>query len=452
MSESTDDLRARVAALEAENATLRAGEGGSDLADRTGHRPPRRSRAVLAVVMILLGVLLSPVAVVTGWAKWTLTDTERFVATYAPLSQDPAVKAYVVDQAMNAIEAQVDFDQVAQDLTDGLISLGTRPRATAALRTLQGSIAEGLRSQVRDGVIRLVDSDQFDVLWREALRVAHTQLIATLRNDPAAIARINADGSLGIPLDPIITQVKAQLVQRGVGVAQRIPTIDRTIVLLQSDDLPRAQLAYGAILAVGAWLPWVALALLVGGVLVANRRHRAQVWTGIGFALAMALLAIAFAAGRIALVTVVPASVLPGPVATLFYDAVTSSMQSTAVAATVLGFAVAIVGWLAGPFRTPTRLRGLYGDGVAALRGAAEQRGVTTGRTGIWVHRRRSLLLALIAVVAGIVLAANLPVSVSLVGWTAFWSVLAVVIVTLIERPAPEQPETELPEGELPAS
>ena len=87
----------------------------------------------------------------------------------------------------------VDFDQVAQDLTDGLISLGTRPRATAALRTLQGSIAEGLRSQVRDGVIRLVDSDQFNVLWREALRVAHTQLIATLRNDPAAIARINAE-------------------------------------------------------------------------------------------------------------------------------------------------------------------------------------------------------------------------------------------------------------------
>ena len=72
---------------------------------------------------------------------------------------------------------------------------------------------------------------------------------------------------------------------------------------------------------------------------------------------------------------------------------------------------------------------------------------MTTGRTGSWVHRRRSLLLALIAVVAGVVLAANLPVSVSLVGWTAFWSVLAVVIVTLIERPTSELPEVEVPEG-----
>ena len=74
-----EDLQARVAALEAENAALRSGPTGS------GPRP-RRSRAVLAVVLIVLGVMLAPVAVVTGWAKWTLTDTDRFVATYAPLA------------------------------------------------------------------------------------------------------------------------------------------------------------------------------------------------------------------------------------------------------------------------------------------------------------------------------------------------------------------------------
>lgn len=431
-TESPDDLRARVASLEAENAALRSAEGP------TG-RPARRSRAVLAVVLILLGVLLSPVAVVTGWAKWTLTDTERFVATYAPLAHDPAVKAYVVDQTMNAIENEVDFDAVAKELIDGLVSLGTRPRTTAALRTLQGSVAEGLRSQVRSGVTRIVDSDQFDALWRETLRVGHGQLIATLRNDPSAIARINTDGVLGIPLEPIIAKVKEQLVQRGVSVAQRIPTIDRTVVLVHSDDLPTVQLAYGATVTVGAWLPWVALALLIGGVLVANRRHRALVWTGISFALAMTVLALAFAAGRIAVVTAIPASAVPGPVATLFYDAVTSSMEATAGAAAVLGVAVAIVAWAAGPFRTPSRLRGFYGDGVTALRGAAERRGVTTGRVGDWVHRHRSLLLAAIALIAGIILAANLPVSVSLVGWTAFWSVLAVIVVTLIERPAAQE-------------
>src|SRR3954447_16101241 len=90
-SASADELRARLAALEVENATLRSGE------EVTRSRTSRsRPRAAVAVVLIVVAVLLAPVAVVCGWAKWTLTDTDRFVATYAPLAQQPAVQAYVV--------------------------------------------------------------------------------------------------------------------------------------------------------------------------------------------------------------------------------------------------------------------------------------------------------------------------------------------------------------------
>jgi len=428
--DSADELRGRVAALEAENAALRAAEGGPA-------RPPRRSRAVLAVVLILLGVLLAPVSVVAGWAKWTLADTERFVATYAPLARSPEVKAYVVDQTMSVVEEQVDFDGLTQQLVDGLISLGAGPRATAALRTLQGSLADGLRSQVRDGVTRFVSSEQFVGVWTESLTLGHRQLVATLRNDPDALAAIGADGTLGVPLGPIVERVKAQLVERGITIAGRIPPVDREIVLVRSDALPLVQVAYATTITVGTWLPWVVLGLLIGGVAVANRRYRALLWAAGGLALAMAVLALVIAAGRIALVALVPATVLPGSVSTLFYDAVTSTMQATAVAAVVLAIAVGLVGWLAGPFRTSTRLRTLYRDGADRLRLAAAERGVTTGRPGQWVHRRRRLLLALIAVVAGVVIVANMPVSVALIGWTAFWSALAVIVVTLVERPDP---------------
>lgn len=428
MSEPSDDLRSRVAALEAENAALRAGE-------HPPGRRRRRSRTVLATVMIVLGVLLAPVAVVTGWAQWTLTDTDRFVATYAPLADDPAVQDYVVDQTMTLIDQKVDFDRLTADLVDGLVSLGTGPRATSALRTLQGSVADGLRSQVRDGVTAFVSSEKFATAWSDALRVGHQQFAATMQNDPSALATISADGSLGIPLDPIVERIKDDLVARGVTLAERIPSVNRSIVLVQSDVLPQVQIAYAATVALGTWLPWIVLALLVGGVAVANRRHRALLAAAAGFAGTMLVLALAIAAGRVAVVAAVPANVLPGSVSTLFYDAVTASMQSTAVAAAVLGVAVAVVGWLAGPFRVPTRLRGLYLDGVQRLRETAEQRGVTSGRFGDWVHRRRTLLLALIAVVAGVVLVAGMPVSVSLVGWTALWSTLAVVVLTVVERP-----------------
>lgn len=429
-----DDLRARVAALEAENAALRSVE-------RTDSGPrPRRSRAVVAVILILLGVLLAPVAVVAGWAKWTLTDTDRFVATYAPLARSPQVRTYVVDQTMNAVEERVDFDDLAKQLVDGLVALGTGPRATAALRTLQGSLADSLRSQVRSGLTEFVSSERFAVAWAQALRLGHSQVIGTLNGDPDAVVSIGADGSLGIPLAPIVEEAKARLVARGISVAERIPPVNRTIVLATSDALPTVQLAYGLTIGVGTWLPWVVLALLVAGVAVANRRHRALLYAAGGFALAMILLAVAFAAGRIALLASVPASVLPGSVGGLLYDTATSGMRSTAVSAAALGIAVGIVGWLAGPFSTPTRLRGLYLAAVERLRTLAAERGVTTGRAGIWVHRWRSLLFAAIAIVAGLVIVLNRPVDGALIGWTAFWSAVAVVVVTLVERPETAEP------------
>lgn len=431
--ESPAALQARVAALEAENAALRS-------APAEDRPPARRSRAVLAVVLILLGVLLAPVALVTGWATWTLTDTDRFVATYAPLSNSPEVQAYVVDQAMAAVDDRVNLDDLTQELVDGLIALGTGPRATAALQTLQSTAVNGLRSLIRDGVSEFVASDRFDTAWAEALRIGHSQLIGTLRNDPAAVATISEDGSLGIPLGPIVEQVKAGLVERGITVAARIPPVDRTIVLVQSDQLPTVQLAYGVTVAVGTWLPWLVLALLVGGVLVANRRSRAVLWAAGGFAFVMALAAVGFVVGRIALVAAVPANVLPGSVSSLFYDTATDGMRSTAAAAAVLGLAVVVVGWLAGPYRTPARLREVYGSGVGRLRETADERGLSTGPVGGWVYRRRSLIFGLIAVVAGAVVLATKPLTVSTIGWTAFWAAVAVVVVTLVERPAHPAP------------
>ncbi|MDN5764140.1 MAG: hypothetical protein L0H41_17755 [Microlunatus sp.] len=434
--DSAAELRARIAELENENADLRT---GATTVVESRSAPPRRSRGrmVVAVVMILLGVLLAPVAVVTGWAKWTLTDTDRFVATYAPLAESPAVQTYVVSETMKAVDEKVDLNGLTQQLVDGLIKLGTGPRATQALRALQGPAATGLRSLVQDGVTTFVQSDQFANVFAQTLRATHRQLDATLGNDPDAVLTLGSDGTLGIELGPIIARVRDDLIERGITVATRIPEVNREIVLVQSDQLPAVQVAYGLTIAIGTWLPWAVLALLIGGVLVAHRRSRATVAAAGGFALVMALLAVLLAVGRVAALNVVPASVLPGTVTGLFYDTATTAMRSTAIAAAVIGVAVALVAWLGGPSRTPIRLRSVYGAGVGYVRDAAEHRGLSTGKVGVWLHRRRLLLFALIAVVAALVLVLNHPISLGLIGWTVFWSVLAVVVVTLVERPDP---------------
>ncbi|MGB4917872.1 MAG: hypothetical protein WBO89_09180 [Propionicimonas sp.] len=452
---STSDLRRRLAAVEAENDALRQSVKPGD-----GRRPRGGlGRTLVATILIVLGVLMAPMAVVTGWAKATLTDTDAFVATYAPLAHDPEVQQFVVDRVVNAIDEKLNIDGLTTDIVNGLIGLGTPPRTTAALQALQGAAAQGIRSTITRSVDGLVRSDSFATVWAETLRVSHQQTIALLENHPDAVVRAGQDGSIGIQLAPLITAAKERLVAEGFAFASAIPVIDRTVVVAQADALPTIRAIYALTLTVGIWQPWVVLTMLLGGVLLSRSKPRATIWAAAGFGLSMLGLLVGFSWARILMLTSIPQSVLPGSVGGSLFDAATESMQRTATTALVAGVVIAMVAWLAGPFETPRTLRRLYTDGVARLRVAAARNGLSTGALGGWFHRQRTLLLAGIGLVAGLVLTFARPLTPQGIGWTLAAGVLAVVAVTLIERPpdpglgtplaAPGEPE---PTVELPTA
>ena len=395
-----------------------------------------RSRwwTALAAVLIVLGCLLAPLAVVSGWAKSTLSDTDNFVATYAPLARDAEVQAFVVNQLMVVVNQNVDIEQLTSDVLDGIKALGTRPAASAALDALKDPATQGVQSVIRNGITEFVGSEIFAQSWERALRTSHSQLLAILSNDPQALVAAGSDGTIGVQLGPIVEDVKAALVTRGLSIANRIPAVDRTIPIALSDQVAAAQNGYRLIVAVGSWLPWVALILLAAGVLVARRRSVALVWAAVGLGLSALVLVLGLGIGRGLLLTAIPTTV-PADVATLLYDTATGAMKDTAVATLVLALSVAVVGWLAGPFQTPRKLRGLYTDGVAGLRRNAEHHGVTTGRTGNWVYAQRRVLHVLIALAGSAAIILLRPLSASEVVWTLVIAVLALVIVSLVERP-----------------
>jgi len=432
-------LRDRLARLESENAALRNQiEGPPPAAGPTPLAAPhQRGRwwTALAALLIVLGCLLAPLAVFTGWAKSTLTDTDTFVATYAPLAHDPAVQPYVVDQATLAIDQNVNVEQLTSDVIDGIKALGTRPRASLALDALKGPATQGVENLIRNGVTAFVTSDAFAQTWERALRVSHVQLLATLSNDPQALVAAQSDGTIGVQLGPIIEDVKGALLARGLSVASRIPAVNRTIPIAQSTQVPTIQAGYRAIVALGSWLPWVALVFLAAGVLVARRRSLALVWAAVGLGLSMLLLVLGLGVGHAVLLTAVPPALVPANVTTLLYGTATAAIRDTAVAGLVLAVAIAAVAWLAGPFRTPRSMRGLYNDGLASVRDNAERHGVTTGKVGDWVYTQRRVLHVIIALVASAAIILLRPLSNSDIIWTLVVAVVAVVLVSVIERP-----------------
>ena len=186
MSEpDTVDLQAELAALRAENEALRARSGRS----RRGRSPVPQLAAAggersSPPLCIVIATILVPVSIVGAWARVQLIDEDAFVATLAPLVDDPAVQAMIIDESMEAINAQVDFQRDHRpSVFDGIAELGLPPRAADALQLLEAPAANGLESLVTTTVTRVVESDAFSEVWATATRAAHRALVGVSTSD-----------------------------------------------------------------------------------------------------------------------------------------------------------------------------------------------------------------------------------------------------------------------------
>src|ERR1700712_78086 len=452
------EVQQRLEQLEAENATLRMkldqvpALSPDTVAIAVVEPKAKRGRGwtVLATVLIIIGTILAPVALAASWAKVQLSDTDRFVSAYAPLADNPDVQAYITDQVVTLINAQVDIPTLTSEVIDGITSLGTGPRVTTALNSLKGVAASGLEGLVQSTVARFVGSDAFATVWADALRISHNQLENIMSNDSSSAVVVGSNGSIGIQLGPIVDQVKAALLAKNVSFASKIPAINHTITVVQSSNIPQARSLYNLAVALGNWLPWIALAFLAAGVLVARRKSVALIWGALAFGLVMLLTAIGVDIGRTIFIQSVSPSLLPASVGDALWDAVFDGMQAVAAALVVLAVLLAIVAWYAGPFRVPSKLRGFFDDGTAIVRGSAEKHGITTGGVGQWIYAQRVLLHALVAVIAAAIVLFVRPITAGLIVWTLVIAVIVIVILEFVERPP--GPETDKIDTDLPAA
>ena len=430
--ETQADLRARLQALEAENAALRAATVSSAVAPR--RRKP--GRTTLAIVLILLGALLAPIAVVGKWARDLVVDTDAYVATIAPIASDPGVQAAVTNRVTNAVVDALNLDQLTAQASDALANLNLPPLVSTGIASLKGPLQDAVTGFVHKKVDKIVSSDAFAATWTEANRTAHEQIVATLRGDPDALAKISDSGQLVIDITPIIEQVKSSLVDAGFTLAGRIPTITVTFPVASSSDLVRLQSAYRAIDILGQVLPWLSLLLLAGGVLAAQRRSRAFVIAGLSLAGAMALLAVGLAIGRWFYSNALPPSVQRPDVAVTLYDQFVSLLRVELRVGLVLGLVVAIIAFLAGGTAAARSVRQTSGRGAAWVRGLGDRHGVGTGAFGVWLYEQRTLIRVVVAGLAVLVLVLADHLTGKIVLTVAVVALLILGVVTLLARPA----------------
>jgi hypothetical protein len=417
------DERVELERLRAEVATM-----------RTAPRARRgvRWRSIVAVVLIVLGCVLAPVAGLAVWSNNQVSDTDRFVRTMSPLIADPDVQAALTNRLTDTIFQYVDVRGVADDGVAALESAGLPPRLADRLEGLTPTLAAAVTSFVHGKVAELVASPQFAAVWDQALRVAHTQLNTILSGNSKSVVIRN--GSVFLDLAPFIDIAKQDLSKAGLTAVRLVPEVHPTVRLADAKTLVRAQGAYNTLNTVANVLPWVVLLLFAVGIYLARNRFRALVGVGLGLVLAMVVLAAGLLIARSLLISEVPSRAAPATGSG--FDILVHYLRLGLRTVIVLGLVLALAGFLAGRSETAVRIRRGTARQLHRIRGGP----AAGGPVATWVRRYVKVLriaAVAIAVLAFVFLSQPSAAAILVI---AVLLLLALAVIEFLARPGEPAP------------
>jgi hypothetical protein len=224
--ELSPDERAELERLRAETAKLKGQRDGAGRRRRFSWRTP------VSIVLIVLGCILGPVAVLGVWAGNEVSDTGRWVATVEPLIHDPAIQSVLTDRITKEITGQLNLTGVIDQASAQLNDKGL-PRISSLLTTFGPQITSAVSGFIHSTVQRIVSGPRVAKLWVQVNTVAHQAVVKVLSGKGnGAVSTQN--GQIVLNLGPFIAVVKQDLVDHGFSLASNIPPISPTVALFRA--------------------------------------------------------------------------------------------------------------------------------------------------------------------------------------------------------------------------
>ena len=400
---------------------------------QAGRRRRRgRWRAPAAVVLIVLGCVLAPVAVIGVWTANQVSDTNRYIANIEPLIHEPSIQNALTDKVTTAITSHLNVTGYAGQASAALDSKGLT-RVGALVKSLAPSLASGVAGYVHTAVHKIVTGPRFAHAWVQANTVAHQALTKVLSGQGKSVTVRN--GQVVVDLAPFIDIVKQNLSARGFTLVNKLPPIHPQLALFSAKNLDKAQALYRLINDLKIVLPILSLLLIGLGVWVARSHRRALIGAGLGFATSMLVLAAGLAIFRTIYLNSVPPSVLPGDAAAAMFDTFLRFIKQALRTLLVAGLVVALGAFFTGPSAAAVRTRAAFRSGFDRVRHRGEQAGVSTGPVGQWTYaHRRVLRISAVALAALIFVFWGQPTALVVI-LIAVLLLVALGLIELIARP-----------------
>jgi|GEM_PF-465101 len=428
-------------------------EAGS--AEVTAKRTPklRRTRVVVTWILVVLAVLMVPISVVTVWAVNTVTNTDHYVETVAPLAHERVVTDFVAVDATNQLFAKLDVhDKIAGVLPE---------KASFLARPLTNTLHTFVQRKLKE----LLRSEWFQNLWNNVNRRSHATLVDILSGKTVPGQRVN---KVLVNLTPVLTKAIDQLDEHGVTLFDQVRTQVHqaqsfTLQLASSKQVAKASKFFRAASDLGWAAPVAAVVLIILAMIVAVDRRKTLLRIAVGVSLMVLLVLAGLALGRSYFLSHAADRVSPTVTGAIF-DTLIRFLKTGLRWVLLIAVILSVLLWLIGPARWPRWLRAQAARGIrwvgrraAELGNESNRRRATAGarRGAAWALEHASGLRLLGVVVAGIVVIFGGNLSVGGVWWTIIGLAIYLVVLELVfawaRRTAAAPPENGQPAVGQPA-
>jgi hypothetical protein len=404
-----------------------AGQAGDAPAPKRGPRA-RRTRQVISWVLVVLASLLIPISVISAWAIHTVTNTDQYVATMAPLARN-----------------QVIVDHLATKATDTLFSSKVvQNKITDALPAKAKPIVQPITNQVKNYVYGLAlsffESEQFGKLWDTLNRHTHDAVVDILTGKQSELTKkLEKGGAIAVNVTPALSNIIDKANARGVTLFNPLKPILTTgnglgVTIVSKNQVSKFSGIFNLLVKLGWAVPVIALILGVLSIVVAVGRRRALLRVSMGVALFTVVLLGVLSYGRGQFLHYSSVHSFDRDVAAAVWDTLLRFLKTDLRWTLLVSVLVAFGAWVAGPARYAVAIRSacvrtwnwlvaqarrLSGS---AGRAAADSSGAR--RTGGWIVEHLGGLRVAGVVVAAIVLL----LSGDLTGWSLIVMILVLAV------------------------
>ena len=284
----------------------------------------------LAMVFLIIGTLLLPVGAIGHWAWRTFTDTDRYVATVAPLTESPAVQQGIADAVTGSL---ITPEGAAAQVEEWF------PKAPTGL---VNTVSQAVVSKVNELVKDAVATEQFSQLWATANTDVQKAAIALLQDEPPPSLSV-VDGNLVLNLNVVKDSVRTRVQQQGIN----LPDLNLqapTITLIEGTQVEQIRGIYAWAAPLARFFILIPIGLLIAYVVMTRNIRR----LGYGVLIASGLMALFLMGGDGLLANSLQGTAFE-PAESDIWDALTVNLARWAWAFFLIGAVLIIVGFFVGP-------------------------------------------------------------------------------------------------------